>query len=155
FKGYFGYKNVAFELVDYANLLKRSWPAIAGKTALTPQEISDAKNLGMRLVHAAGLREQAPLLAAEAAKIRAQALVLLIRAYDEVRRAVIFLRWKEGDADSIAPSLYAGRGGKGHPDATDAGQPQTPPAPGAPAAPTAAPTVTAAPAAAPAPAVAA
>ena len=28
---------------------------------------------------------------------------------DEVRRAVTYLRWKAGDADDIAPSLFAGR----------------------------------------------
>ena len=117
FKNLVGYKNVAFELIDYANLLKECWAAIEGKTALTAEEIAEAKGIGMRLVEAAGLREQAPIVAAEAAKIRHQALTLLARAYDEVRRAVIFLRWKDDDADTIAPSLYAGRGGKGRPDA--------------------------------------
>ena len=34
---------------------------------------------------------------------------LLANAYDEARRAVMFLRWKQG-ADEIAPPIY-GRGG--------------------------------------------
>jgi hypothetical protein len=156
FKGLSGYKNVAFELIDYANLLKECWPAIEGKTALTAEEVARAKALGVRLMQAAGFREQAPILAAGAAKIRAQALTLLLRSYDEVRRAVLFLRWKDDDADIIAPSLYAGRGGKGHPDAKDPApaQPAPAPAPGsatpAPGAVVSAPAPATAPAPAPA-----
>jgi hypothetical protein len=35
---------------------------------------------------------------------------LLANAYDQARRAITYLRWNKGDADLIAPSLYAGRG---------------------------------------------
>ena len=38
--------------------------------------------------------------------MRARAYTLF---YDDARRAVIFLRWHEGDADSIAPSLHPGK----------------------------------------------
>ena len=62
---------------------------------------------------AAGLREQGPAVVQDVARIRDQAFTLMMRAYDEVRRAVTFLRWQQGDADTIAPSLYAGRGGRG------------------------------------------
>jgi len=117
FNGLLGYKNVAFELIEYATILRDSWSAINGKTPLTLEEIHDAKELGMQLLEAAGLREQAPIVAAEAAKIRQQAFTLLSKAYDEVRRAVGFLRWREDDADSIAPSLYAGHGGRKRTDA--------------------------------------
>jgi len=34
---------------------------------------------------------------------------LVVNTYDEVRRAVHYLRWREGDAEEIAPSLYSGR----------------------------------------------
>jgi hypothetical protein len=38
---------------------------------------------------------------------------LFLKAYDETRRAVKFLRWRERDAETIVPSLYRGRGGRG------------------------------------------
>ena len=54
--------------------------------------------------------------------------------YDTARRAVGYLRWNENDADTIAPSLYAGRNTgrkKAGPDVA-----QTPkPAPSTPATP--------------------
>lgn len=109
FKGLIGYKNVAFELIDWANLIQDCWARIQGKTALTPEELAHAKSVGERLVRAAGLREQGPAVVVEAARIRQQAFTLLVKAYDEVRRGVVFLRWKERDADRIALSLYAGK----------------------------------------------
>ena len=104
-----GYKNVAFELIDWANLIRDHWSSIQGKTALTEAEVQNAKDLGERLVRAAGLRDQAPLFQAEAARIRQQALTLMVGAYDATRRAIGYLRWEERDADTIAPSLYAGK----------------------------------------------
>lgn len=104
-----GYKNVAFELMDWANLLRDCWPQIQGKTALSADELAHAKQVGERLLRAAGVREQAPAVAVEAARVRSQAFSLLVSAYDQTRRAIGFLRWDMGDADVIAPSLYAGR----------------------------------------------
>jgi hypothetical protein len=40
---------------------------------------------------------------------RQRAFTLLCHAYDEARRAVTFLRWHEGDADTLVPSFYGGR----------------------------------------------
>ncbi len=125
FKGYVGYKNVAFDLIDWANLMRDNWNNIQGKTALTAEEIQTAKDLGERLVRAAGVREQNPAVQAEAARTRQQALTLLLGAYDETRRAITFLRWHENDADTIAPSLYAGK--TRH--TTDATPPANPPDP--------------------------
>ncbi len=33
----------------------------------------------------------------------------MVNAYDQVRRAVTYLQWSEGDQDILCPSLYAGR----------------------------------------------
>ena len=49
---------------------------------------------------------------------RQRAFTLLVTAYDEVRRAVTFVRWAEGDADAFAPSLYA-KSRKRRPGASD------------------------------------
>ncbi|HEX4514761.1 MAG TPA: hypothetical protein VH054_14530, partial [Polyangiaceae bacterium] len=95
------------------------------KTPITSDEIDAAKQLGESLVLAAGEREQGPGVIAATARIRQQALTLLLKAYDETRRAVVFLRWHQDDAETIAPSLYAGRGGRKH----DAPPAPTPPVP--------------------------
>lgn len=129
FNGYVGYKNVAFELIAWASLMRENWNVIKGKTALTEEEVQSAKDLGERLLRAAGLREQAPALQAEAAHLRQQAVTLFLAAYDETRRAIGYLRWHENDADTIAPSLYAGKT-RQTADATPANQPDPTPTPG-------------------------
>lgn len=107
-----GYSNLAFGLMAWASLMEDCWDTIQGKTPLGLEEIQHARQLGERLVVAVGARKRGPKIA-ETARIRHQAFTLMVRAYDQVRRGITFLRWSEGDVDTIAPSLYAGRGGHG------------------------------------------
>jgi hypothetical protein len=106
-----GYKNLATDLAILASVLKESWPQIEGRTGIAPSELERALKLGQRLVRIVGLREQGPATVAVATELRQRAFTLLFRTYDNIRRAVTFLRWNGNEADAIAPSLYAGRGG--------------------------------------------
>jgi len=65
-----------------------------------------------------------------ASEARLRAFTRLIRVYEGARRAVGYLRAPEGDADTIAPSLYAGRPRRRPKDASTS----TPAEPQAPAA---------------------
>ena len=67
--------------------------------------------LGSELLLAIGVRDLAMRTStiAEARDLRARAFTLLDQAYDECRRAVSFLRWHDGDAESFAPPLRHGR----------------------------------------------
>lgn len=109
FKGLTGYKNVAAELGEWANLIDEYWTKIEGKTALTPALIQHAKDVAVQLARAAGVRVLGAADVPKAQRIREQAFSLMVRAYDQVRRGLSFLRWDEGDADTIAPTLYMGR----------------------------------------------
>jgi hypothetical protein len=40
--------------------------------------------------------------------LRARAFRLLVNEYDQLRRAVTFVRWDHGDANAFAPSLHSG-----------------------------------------------
>jgi len=140
-----GYKSLAFDVVGLVQVFRERWADIAGRTATQTTELERAGQLAQQLVTAVGLKEQQPVSATSASLLRLQAFTVFVRAYDEVRRAVAFLRWHEEDAESIAPSLWAGRGTRA---ATEAPVPVAP-APGdspagesaaATSAPTAAPT---------------
>jgi hypothetical protein len=54
-----------------------------------------------------------PAAGGAAVALRQRAFTLFATTYDEVRRAVSYLRWHDGDGDDIAPSLFACRGGPG------------------------------------------
>ena len=116
-----GHGNVdtANDLLALSALFTSRWSAIQGKTAATAAEVARAGTLGPMLLAALGVREHADEAPDEAADHRARAFTLFTRAYDATRRAVAYLRWNEGDADSLAPSLYKGRGGRGSGHASD------------------------------------
>lgn len=61
----------------------------------------------------------------EAADVRQRAFTLFVRTYDELRRAMSYLRWHEDDVDSIIPSLWSGKAQRKR-DAADPGPEPTP-----------------------------
>lgn len=109
FKAAVGYKNLAFDLLGLAALLRERWEQIAGKTALQLSELDRAELLGEELVKAIASRDKGQAAASEVTQQRLRTFTLFVRAYDQVRRAVGYLRWNEADVESVVPSLYAGR----------------------------------------------
>ena len=109
-----GHLALAGDLVALGTTFDLAWSSVAGKTAVTRAEVDRALVLGPALLEALGAREHAlsDAKSAEAQATRARTFTLFVRAYDEARRAVTFLRWKEGDADEILPSLYQKRAKK-------------------------------------------
>jgi hypothetical protein len=107
--GTHGYRNVAMDLAGLARIFKSTWATIDPYTGLTKEEIAEVDKLALKMTGAVAQREQSPERAAEATNIRLRMFTLLSNAYEEIRRAVQFLRWHDEDADVIAPSLYSGR----------------------------------------------
>ena len=109
-QGVHGYKNVMMDICTLASVLKKNAAKIAERTSVKREELTTAEDLANRLGKAVGVRDQSPQTVAEAVRNRQAAFTLFIHAYEEVRAAVQYLRRKQGDADSIAPSLYLSRG---------------------------------------------
>lgn len=108
-----GYRQLAMELLALTCRLRAAWPQIAGRSAIDESEIATAEAICKYIQSTVGQREQTgptptPALSVE----RQRAYTLFLRAYDEVRRAAVYLRWHHDDADTLVPSLYAGRGGR-------------------------------------------
>ncbi len=106
-KGPNGHRNIASDLLILAALLRDSWPNIRHRTTISEDELKRAELLGDQLVTAIATRKQSTAVAEVAALERQQTYTLFVRAYNQVRRAVSYLRWDEGDAERFAPSLYA------------------------------------------------
>jgi hypothetical protein len=109
YKGLNGYRNIASDIHILVSVMLENWEALEGKCPAQRSELERAWKVANGLLRLIGLREQAPAAAAKSANDRGRAYTLFIRAYDEVRRGVTWLRWRTRDADDIAPSLYAGR----------------------------------------------
>ena len=107
-----GYIDLAGDLVALSALFLESWAKLSTKTAVELSQVERAAALGPALLAALGERGQ-PVGAQEtqgAAAQRLRTFALFVRAYDACQRAVAYLRWDQGDADAIAPSLFKGRG---------------------------------------------
>ncbi|WP_200850180.1 hypothetical protein, partial [Klebsiella pneumoniae] len=55
---------------------------------------------------------QADSSSSPSGELRRRAYSVFVQTYDEVRRAMTYVRWEEDDVDEIVPSLYAGRSRK-------------------------------------------
>ena len=102
-----GYSNVAQDLQALSAAFEQVWPKLEGKTPLTLESVKAASDLGLRLTELVGLREQGTPAQQETTDLRRRAFTLTLRTYEDARSAVRFLRRREGDADSIAPTLYS------------------------------------------------
>jgi len=123
-KGVNGYKNIAFDLSALVQILKHNWATISGRTGVTLEELDKAEVLAEQLQTAVGQHEKVPVTTTETVRHRQAAFTLFIRAYEEVRSGIEYLRRKQGDADSIAPSLYVRRSkGKKRPVASTQAKP--------------------------------
>ncbi len=104
-----GYRPIASDVLTIVTLIKDRWASVEGRTALTLAELNGYGKRAFEFLEAVGLKDQGPALVGDAAVIRQKAFYLFVRAYERVRRAVLYVRADDGDGDEIAPSLYAGR----------------------------------------------
>ncbi len=108
-RGTNGYKNVAWDTMTLVAMFRTHWDAVSGKTGVTLADLDRAEDLADKLTTAVGLREREVKAASEAHETRQRAYTLFVNAYDEVRRALSYLRWHKGDLEEIAPSLFSNR----------------------------------------------
>lgn len=107
-----GYADLADDLLALALLLRALWGQVKDRIFVTRADVDRAVILSTALHKALGTRESDADPLAEPSDprfVRAQAYTLFTRAYRECRRGVIYLRWHEGDALRIVPSLRTRR----------------------------------------------
>lgn len=106
--GSIAYRAIAHDLILLATLLRSVLPTLGQRITSTAAELDEADEIATKLFDHVSLREDSQV-ATEASKTRQRAFTLLVKTYEEVRRALYYVRWHEDDIEQIAPSLYAGR----------------------------------------------
>ncbi len=129
-----GYKYVAFDVLVLCRLFKLQWQKVSGRTGVLLKEVEEAQHLADIQDAAIGVREHTPAALNKANEARQRAWTLFVNDYEEVRRAVGYLRFHEDDAEQLAPSLWAGRNNRKRPSAQE-----SPAAPATPVSPAVAP----------------
>jgi hypothetical protein len=128
-----GFKNQCIDMLMLVSVLKDNWDIVEHETGVDMAYVNRAEAAANSLAKAVGVRNQASR--SPAADLRQRAYTQMATTYDDVRRMIGYLRWKERDADRIAPSLYSGRTTrrtKGTPTSDFEPKPAVDPAPGMP-----------------------
>ena len=122
-----GHDDLSSDLLELAALYNEAWSRVKNKTTAEREEIEEAEKLGQELSSLLVMRKSdaAKLSPEETAAQRDRAALLLIRAYQELERTVGYIRWYEGDAEKITPSLFKAR--RGRPPKTAEATTATPP----------------------------
>jgi hypothetical protein len=109
-----GHRALIVDLQVLVATFRERWESVKDRTAVRPEELDSTVALIDTLTEAVGIKDASPAVQQQVTLIRQKAFALVTRAYDQIRAGLIYARREEGDADSIAPSLYVGRsnGGK-------------------------------------------
>jgi hypothetical protein len=101
-------KDTAHDLVELSEVFEEAWPRVKNKSPVELEHKQRAGHLGRQLLGLIAVREAGSTGGApeQVAERRVRAFSLLVKAYDETLRAVSYLRWKEGDAESFVPPAF-------------------------------------------------
>jgi hypothetical protein len=107
-----GHADTADDVIALGRLFDEEWPRASGKVPVTRAMVDRAPVLGVAIHKALAQREveSSPLVASNDPRyVQAQAFTLFARVYDEARRGVTYLRWRERDVQRFVPTLYPQR----------------------------------------------
>src|SRR5512133_2118892 len=104
-----GYEHVASDLLLLVTVFRCHLNSIAGKCATTEQELVRAEALAHGITAVVSRRREPLEAVRNALEVRKRAFTVFMRAYGQVRRAVQYLRFDQGDADRVAPPLTGKR----------------------------------------------
>jgi hypothetical protein len=99
---------LAEDVLTLVTTLKDRWSTLEGKTPFTVARLNEHASMALELLYALG-RQRSATERASLALQRQQAFTLLLRCYDRIRRAIVYLYEDSGEANAIAPSLYGPR----------------------------------------------
>ena len=103
-----GHLDRANDLIALAALFRAAWPQISSRTQVELAHLDRASALGTLLVTELGAKALGAGPAADSrvwSDRRARAYRLFMRDYDEIRRAVEYVRYHEDDAAAFTPPL--------------------------------------------------
>lgn len=83
---------------------------LVGRTLVTRANMEHAFSVSQSVLDSLALRDNLNEAQVKAQRDRQLAAALLYQTWNEIRRAIAWLRWNEGDADKLAPSFFTSAG---------------------------------------------
>jgi hypothetical protein len=110
-----GHKDSASDLVALVGLYRSRWDEVKNMCGVTEEELARAAQIAPAVFALLSRRDfQTSVVSDGSLRVR-RAWTLLDRAYSHCRRALGFLRYDDGDADTLAPSLRRNSGTRQQP----------------------------------------
>lgn len=100
-----GHHNVAYDLMTLVIIYRQADSAVLSRSAVTPAQLDRAEKVADKLRRLKAM--QSLEYRQKVDDDRRRAFTLLHRAYEELRRALRFVRWYDGDPATIAPALHS------------------------------------------------
>ncbi len=101
-----GYREISAGLMAVCSVAEHNAVDLGGKVAFSWEKVRRGQEIAVILAESVSARDRNPAVVAAAVDVRNRSFTLFARAYAQIRRLVEFLRFDEGDADDIAPSIY-------------------------------------------------
>lgn len=105
-----GFKDAAGDTVAFVAMYRSAWDEVRSMCGVTEEDLDRAAEVGPALFATLSRRDNELPTPTESGLRLRQAWTLLDRAYGQCQRAVSYLRWNDGDADTYAPSLRRNSG---------------------------------------------
>lgn len=104
-----GFLSLATDLGILVAVFSSETALMERQRLVEPADLVRAEELSRQLLEIAGRRRRRRQNVQKASDVRARAFTLLMRNYERVRLAVQYMRFDQGDADKIAPTLFGKR----------------------------------------------
>lgn len=127
-----GPRDAAGDVVALVTLYRSHWDQVRNMCGVTEEDLDRASRIAPAVFAAVARRETEPATppAQSALRLR-KSWTLLDRAYTQCRRALGYIRYFEGDVDTLLPSLRRSNSPRRTPEAPAPAEPATPsPTPG-------------------------
>jgi hypothetical protein len=109
-----GHKDAALDVMALIMLFRAAWETVKSQCPVTEPELERGALVGAAAFASIGRREAqgagAPVTSAEGMLRVRRAWTLVDRAYGQCRRAIGYIRFKDNDAESVAPNLRRNSG---------------------------------------------
>ncbi len=108
-----GNKDVPSDVVAFVGLYRANWDAIKGNSRITEADLERGGLIGPKVFSLVSQRENRRSTPRAEASLRVRrAWTLPDRAYAQCRRALAYIRFEEGDVDTIAPNVRTNSGSR-------------------------------------------
>lgn len=101
-----GYRDLMADLEGLVILYREQPEVTATGFPISDAKVDRAEAIAIEMAHQLGIDKDADLSHAALIDARSRVATLLLRAQSQLRRAMAYLRYDEGDAVQLVPSLY-------------------------------------------------